>query len=140
MAVKSGFLSQFGLSTMMIYYPTLEFVPSGPGIAGEYVLASRPVRAELASDGSFTVTLIPSDQVTPETWYTMRITWMDEASNFTSLDVPQWRFTVTNVNGPLMDDAQTGTPTGLQVWVGTENNPAYRFWYHPVTADLRSNP
>lgn len=140
MAVKTGFLSQFGLSTMMIYQPALEFVPSGPGISGSYILASRPAKAALASDGSFTVNLIPNEQVTPETHYTMRLTWLDEASNFTSVDIPQWRFTVTNVNGALMDDAQTGNPTGLEVWVGTENNPDFRFWYHPVTADLRSNP
>jgi hypothetical protein len=103
-------------------------------------LASRPVDAALQSDGSFTVNLIPNEQVTPATWYTLRLVWLDAEKNFTSTDYPQWRFTVTNVNGPLMDDVQTGAPTGLEVWVGTENNPDYRFWYNPVTADLRSNP
>lgn len=140
MAFKTGYLSQFGLSTMMIYQPTLQFVPSGPGVAGAYILASRPVEANLQSDGSFTVDLIPNEQVKPATYYTMRLTWLDEASNFTSVDLPQWKFTVTNVNGALLDDAQTGSPTGLEVWVGTENNTAYRFWYNPGTADLRSNP
>jgi hypothetical protein len=139
MVIKTGHLSQFALRSMVGYAPTIELIPSGPGVAGEYFLASRNVEAKIAADGSFTVELIPNEQVSPDTHYRMRIIWLDEASNFTSIDDPDWQFVISNVNGPLADDASK-TPNSLEVWVGADNNPDYRFWYNPVTADLRSNP
>lgn len=136
MVVKTGILSQFGLSTLSMHEPTLLLVPSGPGAAGSYLLASRPIEASLAPDGSFSVELIPNEQVTPETWYSMRLTWQDDFGHMEGLDLPEWRFVITNVRGPILDDAAI-TPHGLEVWFGVEDNPDYRFWYHPLTTELR---
>lgn len=141
MAVVTFKLNSMGLVTMSPLAPTVDYLPSGPAVFGPYMFASKPIRATLDPDGeTFTANLAPSDITSPPVWYTLRITWLDAAGNFTTMDTPGWKIQVPDDGGDLSDlvDAPLASPFW---WVTTApaDPPGSKlgdFIMNPTTGDV----
>lgn len=139
MALVTGNLSTFGLNAIILKSPRLLFVPSGPAVTGAYVLATRPVEAVIATDGSgaFTVNLAATQTLRPERWYSIRVEWLDSASNYVGLDLPDWKLFVPEAGGSIGDLLNNLPSNPSQIWFG-ETAPIdptpYTGWVNTVTA------
>ena len=62
------------------YNGRITFIPSGPGIriAENSVMATRPVTAELDTDGRFSINLSATSATTPDVFYKMRLDWFQK--------------------------------------------------------------
>ena len=142
MALVTGNLGTFGLTSVILRAPRILFVPSGPATAGSYLFASRPVEAVIANDGSgaFTVNLMPTTEIRPAAWYTIRIEWLESASNYVGADFPEWKVFVPNEGGVIGDLIATPWNPTLVWWGESEplNKPAYSsLWLNPSTGTLK---
>ncbi|PMC04169.1 hypothetical protein CJ226_09190 [Microbacterium sp. UMB0228] len=135
MATITFTLSDFGLASLAPLFPTVTFVPSGPGVADGRLFSSTPVEAMLAGD-SGTVTLAPTDGVVPAVWYTVHITHLNAGGVPTHFDLLDLRILVpAEYVGPI-----TGLPgvpiSPTTVLVSLDPPPpGYKgFWlYSPAT-------
>lgn len=132
----TGRLTDFGESPFPAAKPRLWVSPKrdafGPGGG---VLASRPVPVVVADDGTFTVHLVASVDLTPATGYSLRCEWVD-ASNVVR-GWAQWDFTAALGGGPISDMTDAII---TRVWFGTTPPPVQRagiYWVHSETGDVR---
>jgi len=143
MATLTGTLVDFRPAPMFNKAARILFIPSGPGVSalGTYLLATHPISVVPGVDGSFAVDLAATDDIRPDCWYRIQIEWLDLAGNFTLVDYPDWKLYVP-VAGGSIGELLLNTIAGgfMDVHIGETNNLLYRFWYNPLTADLRSNP
>lgn len=101
-------LSDFGLASLASKLPTVRFVPSGAGVAGDRLFSSTPVSAVMVGDEG-TVTLAATDGVVPTVWYTVRIEHLNPGGEYTHYDVLDLRvFVPEGYDGPL--SGLPGTP------------------------------
>lgn len=122
-------LSDFGLASIASKLPTVKFVPSGAGIAGDRLFTSTPVTAVMVGDVG-TVTLAATDGVTPEVWYTVQIEHLNPGGEYTHFDLLGMQV--------LVPDGYEGPITGLpgvplspdSVLVSLDPPPAgYKGWW-----------
>lgn len=124
----SGWLRDFGLDALLPSSPILLFCPSGPGITSDgSVLSSTPIKATLGAGGNFVVSLASNDDVTPETWYTLRIAHFDAWGNYQHMDFPEWKIHVPAAGGNIGDLIQ-GPWYPASIWVGDTPPPGPFFW------------
>lgn len=98
-------LSDFGLASLASKLPTVKFVPSGAGVAGDRLFTSTPVTAVMVGDVG-TVTLAATDGVTPTAWYTVQIEHLNPGGEYTHFDLLDFKvFVPEDYDGPL-----TGLP------------------------------
>ncbi len=130
MAVYTGTLVDCGLASLAPYAPQLEFILSQESFAlsTNHVLTRRPVRVTPASNGSFTVNLVPNDDIQGSTTYLMRAVWLDSAGSFTSLDL--YEIYARTGGGPITNmQAASGAWNPAQVfWQPDQPNPWPRGW------------
>lgn len=81
--------------------------PEGP------IPARKRVEVAVGSDGTFSVTLQASADLSPATLYTLRCDWLDGAGN--PLGFAEWKFTAYQGGGPIRDG---GAPPTFSIWVG----------------------
>lgn len=130
MATIVGNLATFGAESASVGGAEIDFIPDQPAVTGtKYLLTARPVTVTVAADGSgsFTVDLIPTDATRPGTFYKIRVRVPDAASNFHTLDLPDWRLYVPASGGEIAALLQTSTTTNAaMVWTGDTppENPA----------------
>lgn len=104
------------------------FGPDGP------IPARKRVIVNVATDGTFSVSLTASTETSPPVRYFLLCEWLDQSSS--PVGFAQWEFTAYMGGGPIKDGAQAplsvwwvgppwpqGTPPGLYVnkvtnWVG----------------------
>ena len=89
MAIITGVLADFGRAALTTRHPVIEFHPSGPGVraGGNVLYVSRVISVVPdPSTGEWTADLELTSLMSPEVWYTVRVTWLDSASNFISVD------------------------------------------------------
>lgn len=129
MATIYGTLTDFGLQTLTPYKPVLKFTPSGPGVKGRRLFSERPVEVPVASDGSFSVLLEPTDGVAPKVWYTVSIEYLNDGGQYTSLDILGYRLFVPAPGGPIGEIP--GAPLSADtVLVGlTPPPPGFKGWW-----------
>lgn len=118
----TGVLADFGrgalASASKNLQPTLEFRPSGPATkaAGSVIYSSRMLTVTPAiSTGAWSIDLEVNDQLSPDTWYQVGITWLDTAGNFVSHDDLPGRLYVPS-GGGLFTDLYRGDASALEAW------------------------
>lgn len=122
-------LSDFGLASLASKLPTVKFVPSGAGVAGDRLFASTPVTAVMVGDQG-TVTLAATDGVVPESWYTVQIEHLNPGGEYTHFDLLGIRIYVpTDYSGPIT--GMPGVPLGPNtVLVSLDPPPpGYKGWW-----------
>lgn len=122
MAKVTGALSDFGLQPFPELQPRIIFTPSGPGVAGARLFATKPIIVKPAGSGSFTVELAPTANIRPVVWYTVTIEWLDPSGNYISSDALSWELFVPSAGGELSDLITTPANPSL-VWVGPTPPP-----------------
>lgn len=138
MPVVTGVLSDFGLATLAAFNPEIVFTPSGPAISATRLLATKPIKVTPDPDGSFSLTLAPTNSMHPVTWYTISVQWLDSAGGYIGIDFPDWQLFIDNAGGNIID--LLNIPANpAQVWVSTTapDNPTPGLWWlNPTTGDL----
>lgn len=126
-------------------HPVVEFHPSGPGVksVGGAVFASRVISVTPAlSTGEWEVDLELTTLISPEVWYEVVITWLDDGGNFISVDRLPGRL---YVDSPGEFTAKYRTvPAPWEVWIAPNADPndpsnpvsASDWMYDPITNDL----
>ena len=92
--------------------------------------------------GNFNVELAPTTGMRGDAYYSIRGQYFSVDGEWVDLDVFPYRFFVRNTGDVLniADLLERPTPEGdVWVWVGESNDPTYRFWYQPSTANLFQN-
>lgn len=101
--------------------------PTGPA-------ATRRIPITVASDGTFSVGLVASVDLVPNTKYSLRCEWTDIAGNPAGWS--QWDFTAQPGGGPIA--TMPGVMT--RVWYSTTQPPVNVpgiYWIHPTTGDVK---
>lgn len=138
MAKVTGALTDFGLQPFPELQPRLIFTPSGPGVSGARLFATKPMIVTPAGSGSFTVELQPTANLRPALWYTITIEWLDPAGNYISSDHLSWKLFVPSGGGELSDLIETPANPSL-VWVGPTpplNLQPGQKWLNSITGTL----
>ena len=135
MAVYTGTLADFGLAALTPFAPLMVFTADQAAFSGGNVLVTRPVPAPIATDGSFSVELVPSVNTTPNVTYSMRVEWLDSASNYIGMDIIGGL--VTALGGGLITE-MGGIPI-TRFWAGEtppDNPEPDTWWLDIITGNL----
>lgn len=137
MAIVTGALIDFGLQRLTSVSPTIYFTPSRNGIGTQSILAARPIPVVPLSDGIFSVDLAPNDGLSPDTFYSIQIEYLDPAGNYVRNEFPDWELFVPAGGGTLQDLLRTAPPNVSSVWVGPTPPPQTgTWWLNTSTGDL----
>lgn len=132
----TGTLADAGEAPFPDAVPNLYVVPLQDtfGPAGG-VLASRRISIAVATNGTFSVRLVASVDLTPQTKYELRCDWLDAAGNLRGW--ASWKFTAAIGGGPI---SQMKDVILTRVWYSTSRPPVDRqgiYWINPETGDVR---
>lgn len=130
----TGKLTDFSETPFPSAQPKLWVEPEREAMTKTHALATKRIPITVASNGSFSVDLVPSADLTPPTRYRLRVEWLDNA---TLIGWTDWLFTAL-IGGGSIGDMTDGEPTN--VWYSTSYPPINRsgiIWIHPVTGDVR---
>ena len=132
----TGRLTDFGEAPFPGARPRLWVAPMqdafGP-VGG--VLASRQILISVPSSGYFSVDLIATADLQPQTKYSLRCEWLD--TNGVVRGWSQWDFYAAIGGGPIAD---MGEVIITRVWYGETPPPVQRagiYWVNPITGDIR---
>lgn len=133
----TGSLKDFGLASINARHPRIIFTPSGPAFGGSTVLATPPIVVEPDSGGAFSVNLTTGESLRPFRWFTVRIEWLDSASNYIGMDFIE-EFKVPPGGGAMGDLAALDfDPTSVWVSATPPASPAISTWWlSTTTGDL----
>lgn len=123
-------LSDFGLASLASKFPTVRFIPSQAGIAGDRLFSTTPIEVTPDPAGVGVVELAATDGVVPEVWYTVQIHHLNSGGVPTHFDVLGLRiFIPTDYDGPLT--GLPGVPLGPNtVLVSLDPPPpGYKGWW-----------
>lgn len=136
MATVTGNLEDFSLSNLTPFSPSLVFIPSRPAITTtNHLLVSKEIAATVTPTGSFTVDLTPTADIRPDTFYGLRMEWLDSVGGFVQKDFPDFQLRVPPEGG-VLNDLLGDLSNFLDVWVDETDNPTFAFWYQPSTGLL----
>lgn len=139
MALVSGTLNDFGLESLDGFAPKLIFRPSGPGLSGIAVLASKAVEVVPAANGYFEVDLAPTVEVSPPIQYVIQLRWLEMyPSRKERVETLPWKLEVPAAGGYLSDLLKTPSNPAL-AWSGEEppaNPTPGTWWLRPSNAEL----
>lgn len=132
----TGRLADFGEAPFPGATPQLWVAPYEDALGpGGFVLASRRIPVPVPSSGYFSVNLVPSADLRPETRYSLRCEWLDASGIVRGY--AQWDFTAAIGGGPISD---MGDLDITRVWYDTAPPPIDRagiYWINPATGDIR---
>lgn len=138
-AVYTGNYVDCGLGALAAFQPKLEFILSKESFSTDgQLLSTRPVSVTPATgDGAFTVFLVPNDLIQGDTTYKIRATYLDAASNFTSLDL--FSFYARSSGGKVTDMLPVGFTPSLVFWQPEEPDPwpVGAIWVNSITDDVQ---
>ncbi|MFJ2506337.1 hypothetical protein [Microbacterium sp. NPDC087592] len=122
-------LSDFGLASLASKLPTVKFVPSGAGVAGDRLFSSTPVAAVMVGDQG-TVTLAATDGVAPKAWYTIRIEHLNPGGEYTHFDILGMQiFIPDDYDGPLTGLPGVPLATNTVIVSLDPPPPGYKGWW-----------
>lgn len=131
----TGKLTDFGDAPFPNAVPRLWVAAKNDAISPSGLAAARPISVAVATNGSFSVDLTASIDLTPPTPYTFRCDWLTEDDE--PLGYAEWEFTAQIGGGPIA--TMPGVLT--RVWYATTQPPVNRsgiYWIHPTTGDLQA--
>lgn len=136
MAVYSytGKLADFGDTPFPSAKPRLWVSAEHAATSGGSVHALKRVPISVAANGTFSVQLVASADLTPVSRYILRSEWLD---GDTVIGWTEWKFTAL-IGGGSIANMPDGEITN--VWYSTSSPPENRggiIWIHPVTGDVR---
>jgi hypothetical protein len=131
----NGNLLDFGTQPRADLHPELRFIPSGPGADGNQLLFTATKVVTPAWDGSFSVPLAITENLTPDVFYRLNIRWLDAAGNFRGEDNPQWQLRVGVGATSFGDLVEASSPT-FTIESATRPTGAYAYWLNTTTGDL----
>ena len=138
MATVTGTLTDFGLNNLFSFSPRLFFTPSTVGVLNGQVFATKPVRATIFEDASFSVELQPTEALLNDVYYSVSISYLNTGGTYISLDLPEWKVRVPDEGGPI-GELITAAVNPRLTWVD-EDPPiaptAGQLWLVPSTGDL----
>jgi hypothetical protein len=118
MATVTGTLHDFGMGPLAAFSPKITFRPSGPGVTGAKLLATKPITVVPDESGYFTVELEPTDAIHPDRWYTIAIEWLDASIEYIGKDIlVDWKLRVPQAGGPIGQLVEAPS-NPAQVWTG----------------------
>ncbi|GEM_PF-5730717 len=141
MATITFTLSDFGLQSLAPFFPTVTFVPSGPGVKAGSLFASTPVKVTPNAAGIGSVELAATDGVIPAVWYEVQIEHLQPGGMFTHFDQLDLKIRIPDgYTGPLA--GLPGTPLAPNtVYVSlTPPPPSYRGWWLYAPAPGQTMP
>jgi hypothetical protein len=117
MATVTGTLADFGRANLIDLSPELLFYPEDTTTSGSYLLmANKPVSAVIDIWGNWTVSLEPTESMSPRRYYKLRIRCRDVSGGFVYADFPDWKLYVPPAGGNIAALLDTPLDTGW-VWV-----------------------
>ncbi|RFA12176.1 hypothetical protein B7R22_17260 [Subtercola boreus] len=119
MPVVTGTLKDFGAATLAAFAPKLYFIPSGAAVGGATLYANKPVVCVPAANGDFSVELAANETLSPQTWYTLSIIWLDPDTGFTGQIDTDWRLFVPQGGGEFVRIIEAPS-NPAQIWFGPE--------------------
>lgn len=134
----TGKLTDFTEQPVPGAVPRLYVVPNGDAFSPSGPSAKRRIPVEVASNGTFTVSLTASTDVVPETAYTLRCDWFTTTvfGQEVQQDWSEWEFSAQPGGGSIA----TMPNKIMRVWYSTSRPPvdvAGIFWVNPVTGDVK---
>lgn len=130
----TGKLADFGDTPFPNAKPRLWVSAEHSAMSGGSVLALKRVPITVAANGTFSVSLVASADLTPVSKYVLRAEWLDGE---TIVGWTDWIFTAL-IGGGQISNMPDGAITN--VWYSTSQPPVRRagiIWIHPVTGDVR---
>ncbi|AQY01614.1 hypothetical protein [Microbacterium foliorum] len=130
----TGKLTDFREAPIMTAFPRLWVQPARDAFSPTGPSAAKRVPVTLESDGTFSVNLVASIDMTPPTAYSLRCDWFDSDDALRGWS--EWAFTAQPGGGPI-----STMPNKLtRVWYATTQPPVDRsgiYWIHPVTDEVK---
>lgn len=112
--VYSGTLADIGMGALAGMSPQMFVRPEREAFGPDGLISAVPVEVEVAADGSFEVTLLASESLTPPTDYVIEVGRFEpsfDGPRFHGIDV--WRFTALPGGGPIA--GEPGSPYAVYV-------------------------
>ncbi len=132
----TGTLADFGEAPFPDASPELYVLPLHDAFSvGGGVLAARRIPISVPAGGAFSVRLVPSVDLKPETKYELRCDWLDSSGIVRGW--ASWVFTAAIGGGPI---SQMKDAVITRVWYSTSRPPVNRqgiYWINPVTGEVR---
>lgn len=130
----TGRLTDFGEKPFLTATPKLWVEPEHPAFSDTGPAVARRILITVASNGSFSVDLVASADLTPNTRYRLRCEWLDSGvlAGWT-----EWIFTALIGGGSIADMPDSVI---TNVWYAVSPPPVNRsgiYWIHPTTGDVR---
>jgi hypothetical protein len=121
-------------------HPRIVFTPSGPGMSGVRIFATKKIVEEVPhAEGYFSVDLQVTEDMHPVVYYQVSIEWLDPAGNYVSVDHLDWKLFVP-AGGGIITDLFEKPLNPLMFWVGS-SPPPYpqpgQHWLNTTTGDLK---
>lgn len=132
----TGKLTDFGDAPFPGAIPSLWVEPHRDAFSTSGLSAARRIPITVASNGSFSVDLEASADLTPPTGYSIRCEWLEVVGG-PPRGWAQWDFTADIGGGPISTMAGNRI---TRVWYATTQPPVNRpgvFWIHPGTGDVK---
>ncbi|GAA0960168.1 hypothetical protein [Frigoribacterium faeni] len=136
MATVTGTLSDFGYASLAPLRPEIAFIPSGAGVFGGRLMATRPVTVTPGTSGYFEVDLVPAD----DRWFQIRIAWLDPVSGAPDNDYVEPRLYVPELGGPIGHLLKApSTPSTDVAWQPTAPKPwpVGLVWVNSITGRVQ---
>lgn len=124
MATVTGTLTDCGLGHLTGKAPQLVFTLSGSATDGSNLYATDPITVTPGTDGTWSISLAPTETMQQSRYYTLSVRWLDAAGNFIKVDVPDWQIFVPTAGGTITDITQNYTSNPLMViYQATQPDP-----------------
>lgn len=138
MSTVTGSLRSIGLASMAPLAPRLILTINKAAVTGTTVIPSAPLSVVPDSDGVFSFDIAPTDAMSEDHWYTIRIEWLNGEDIPTGRDFPDWELRVPTSGGqlgPLLEFPSNPA----QVFVGDfapKNSTPGTWWLNSTSGDL----
>ncbi|MFJ4168395.1 hypothetical protein ACIPY3_02680 [Paenarthrobacter sp. NPDC089714] len=101
MADVIGTLWDAGLGHLSGKSPVLYFTLNAPNAKAGGLYTTEPVKVVPAADGSFTAPLASNTDMQDESWYTLRVRWVNSSDpkTYSESDYPDWQLEVPTTGG-----------------------------------------
>lgn len=113
----------------------LVFTPSGPASGVQATYWGPPITVKPAADATFSVNLVSTENLVPDTWFEPSARWLDGSGNFVGVNFPGWKIRVPGNGGDIRELMQIPADSTM-IWFGNrppEDRKRYAGWVDTST-------